>query len=68
MNGRPIVLTDAEIRDVTRKKRPSAQVRALRAMGIAHRMRPDGTVMVLRSSLQDEVSPSVEQESEINWD
>lgn len=68
MSWRPIVLTDAEIRDVTRKKRPSAQVRALRSMGIAHRMRPDGTVMVLRSSLQDEASPSVEQESEINWD
>ncbi len=68
MSRRPIVLTDAEIRDVTRKKRPSAQMRALRAMRIAYRIRPDGSVMVLRSSLLDQPIPSVEQESEINWD
>lgn len=67
MSRRPIVLTDAEIRDVTRKKRPSAQVRVLRAMGIAYRIRPDGSVLVLRESLLGESSDDTVQESEINW-
>lgn len=67
MNPDSLVLTDAEIRAVTRKQRPSAQVRVLRAMGIAHRIRPDGSVLVLRESLLDQPPEATVQESEINW-
>lgn len=44
-----IALTAEELVEVTHKRRPSAQCRALRSMGIEHRTRPDGTVLVHRS-------------------
>jgi hypothetical protein len=44
-------LTGAEISQLTGKKRPSAQMRALRFMAIDHKRRPDGSVVVLRSQL-----------------
>jgi hypothetical protein len=47
----PLCLTDAEISQLTGKKRPSAQMRALRFMAIDHKRRPDGSVVVLRSQL-----------------
>ena len=37
-----------ELEQLTGKKRRDAQVRALRFMGIEHRVRPDGTVAVSR--------------------
>ncbi len=45
-------LTDAELTDLTGAKRRDARVRALRAMGVEHRIRPDGCVIVLRSHVQ----------------
>ena len=45
-------LTDDELRDLTGKARPSAQVRVLRAMGIEHRVRPDGSLAVSRSHVE----------------
>ena len=62
-----IALSDAELFEVTRRRQSSAQVRVLRAMGIAHRIRPDGSVLVLRQSLLDEAPMPTVQESEINW-
>jgi hypothetical protein len=44
-----LTLSDAELYDLTRKQRPTAQVRALRFMGLEHRRRPDGSVAVDRS-------------------
>ena len=38
--------TDTQLYAITHRRRPSAQVRALRAMGIEHKVRPDGTVFV----------------------
>jgi hypothetical protein len=45
-------LTDAELTDLTGAKRREARVRALRAMGVEHRIRPDGRVIVLRSHVE----------------
>lgn len=42
-------LTDEEIADLTKKQRHSAQVRVLRGMGIEHKIRPDGSIVVLRA-------------------
>lgn len=41
-------LTEAELMDLTGRRRASAQARALAAMGIAYRRRRDGSVAVLR--------------------
>lgn len=41
-----------EIAQLTGRTRSDAQVRALRFMGIEHRVRPDGSVAVLRSHVQ----------------
>ena len=45
-------LSTDELRDLTRKCRPSAQLRALRSMGIEHRVRPDGSLAVSRSHVE----------------
>lgn len=46
---KPLCLTHEELVDLTGKQRYSAQRRALRAMGIEHRSRPDGSVAVDRA-------------------
>lgn len=45
-------LSGEEVASLTGKIQRSAQVRALRSMGIEHRQRPDGSVVVLRSHLE----------------
>jgi hypothetical protein len=45
-------LSNDEITDLTNRQRPAAQVRALRIMGIEHRIRPDGTVAILRAHVE----------------
>jgi hypothetical protein len=45
-------LRQEEVMDLTNQQRPAAQVRALRAMGIEYRIRPDGTVAVLRTHVE----------------
>ena len=44
-------LSEEEIRSLTNKRPRNAQVRALRTMGIEHRVRPDGSVAVLRAHI-----------------
>ena len=45
-------LRNEEIVALTNRQRSAAQVRALRTMGIEHRVRPDGTVAILRSHVE----------------
>lgn len=47
-----LCLSYLEVCQLTGKKTRLAQVRVLRFMGIEHRVRPDGRVMVLHSHLQ----------------
>ncbi|WP_229459182.1 DUF4224 domain-containing protein [Massilia cavernae] len=42
-------LSRDELHGLTNRVQSSAQLRVLRAMGIEHRKRPDGSVAVLRS-------------------
>jgi hypothetical protein len=51
-------LTAAELAELTGKDRGSAQCRVLNALGIPHRRRPDGKVIVLREAAQDALFPS----------
>lgn len=43
-----IFLTSTEIQELTGRSRRDAQARALNAMGITHRTRPDGSLVVSR--------------------
>jgi hypothetical protein len=45
-------LTDDELFELTRHRRRTAQMRALRYMGIEHRQRPDGSLAVLKSHIE----------------
>lgn len=71
----PLTLTGVELYDLTHKKRPAAQVRALRSMGLEHRRRPDGTVAVLREHVFElmggkKAAKRMREEGswEINWE
>jgi hypothetical protein len=66
----PLCLTETEVSQLTGKKRPSAQMRALRFMAIDHKRRPDGSIVVLRSQLSpppDGVSTSLAKRTQPNW-
>lgn len=45
-------LDAAEVVELTGKQRHDAQVRALRFMGIEHRVRPDGSVAVSKAHVE----------------
>ena len=45
-------LDDSELKKLTKKIRPSAQVKVLNSMCIDHRKRPDGSIVVLRSAFE----------------
>lgn len=47
-----LTLTNAEIEEITRKKRYKAQARALKALGIRHQIRADGSLLVYRSAVE----------------
>lgn len=51
-----LVLTRQEVAILTGHKRKDAQVRELRFMGIEHRLRADGSPVVLRSHLDKMLS------------
>lgn len=65
-------LTPSEINELTGKVRKPAQVRALRFMGIEHRVRPDGALIVSRSHIEKVLdgvaAPPAPREVEPNWD
>lgn len=42
-------LTEEELTGLTGKQRSSARIRALNSMGIQHKIRPDGSIAVLRA-------------------
>ncbi len=44
-------LTDVELREATRRTRPSAQARVLATLGVPYRRRPDGTLLVGRDAM-----------------
>ena len=64
-------LTREEIRGLTTRIQYSAQVKILRAMGIEHRVRPDGSVAVLRMHVEQLLGGESKQRNESikepNW-
>lgn len=72
-------LDDAEIIQLTHKKRRHAQATVLRAMGIQHKVRPDGSLAISRDHInkafdgaQGAKPPSAGRKAKtttpINWD
>lgn len=47
-----LFLDSEELAELTNKSRNSAQARVLKAMGIDHKIRPDGSVAVLRAHVE----------------
>ena len=60
-----------EIRNLTGKERKPAQRRALNLMGIEHRVRPDGALIVSRTHIEKlldgNIRGSAEKNIEPNW-
>ena len=67
-----VCLSPLEIHQITGRKRRPSQVRALRFMGIEHRIRPDGSILVSRVHVEklldgDSVKRRIEKYTEPNW-
>lgn len=50
--SQPMFLSKDELRDLTNRIQYAAQIRTLRAMGIQHCVRPDGSIAVMRSHVE----------------
>lgn len=65
-------LTEEEIKELTHYELRKYQAIALRSMGIEHRIRPDGSLAVLRSHVDKIMGGGLDvthtQEVEPNWD
>lgn len=53
MNTLSIGLTPAELYEVTHYRYPQKQINALVLMGIPFKVRPDGSVFVARTAIED---------------
>lgn len=66
-----MILTHGELVALTGRRRKDAQVRALRYMGIEHKIRPDGSVAVLRAHVEHVLGGAdqgrVPKETEPDW-
>lgn len=66
-----MILSQKELIELTGRSRKDAQVRALRFMCIEHRLRPDGSVAVLRSHveflLSGQTAATLQKSVEPNW-
>lgn len=65
-------LSEGDLKQLTGKQQRSAQVRALRSMGITHKIRPDGFPLVAQThllmSLDGLPKESTNKEVKPNWD
>lgn len=66
-------LDSEEVLALTQRKVRSAQVKVLQSMGIEHRVRPDGSVAILRAHITKVFDGGSDTQSKIkevvpNWD
>jgi hypothetical protein len=65
-------LTPEEIAEITSKQRQGAQRRVLNALGISHKVRPDGSLVILRSHVERQLGGNAaapaKKEIEPNWE
>jgi len=65
-------LSGSEIRELTQRQRPNAQADVLSFMGIDHKRRADGTLVVLRKHVEitlgcDVKNITISNEPQPNW-
>ena len=63
-----LILTPIELIELTQRERSKAQARALTYMGIEHRIRPDGSLVVLRSHVDALLGSSSERKVPKEWE
>jgi len=67
-----MLLTDKDIAELTRRTRHGSQAAVLRAMGIHHKQRPDGSLVVLRAHVEHLLGGTapvkVSKKLEPDWD
>lgn len=65
-------LDDDDIRHLTKRRHRDAQARVLAELGIEHRKRPDGSLVVLRAHVErllgGVANAKVEREVEPDWE
>lgn len=66
-------LSPQEVQELTARRHRYAQVNALKSMGIEHRVRPDGSVAILRAHIVkvfdgDTASTRKTKQAVPNWD
>ncbi len=66
-------LSEEEVRALTERRARAAQSRALKSMGIEHRVRPDGSIAILRAHIYkvfdgDSSTRSQPKVIQPNWD
>ncbi|WP_183707112.1 DUF4224 domain-containing protein [Paraburkholderia tropica] len=70
--GSSLFLTQDEMVELTGRRQRASQVQALRSMGIEHKVRADGRVLVLRKHVEEAFGArehkASEPEAEPNWD
>jgi hypothetical protein len=67
-----MILSDTELKDLTGRSRKTSQVQVLRFMGIEHKVRPDGSVAVLKAHVEQALGVTdtpnrKKQNTEPNW-
>lgn len=66
-------LTPEELIELTNRQQRAAQHTVLNALGITHKVRPDGSIAVLRAHVEKEFGGAptgnkVKKQQEPNWD
>ena len=66
-----MILSGVELKDLTGRRQKACQVQALRFMGIEHKVRPDGSVVVLKAHVEQSLGLREDRkaikEFEPNW-
>ncbi|MDR3399964.1 DUF4224 domain-containing protein [Pandoraea fibrosis] len=62
-----LFLSVEELSELTGRRRRNNQVFALRSMGIEHRVRPDGHVLVLRAHVESLLGGRMPEKSSSDW-
>ena len=66
-----MILSETELRDLTGRRQKSCQMQALRFMGIEHKVRPNGSIVVLKAHVERMLGlvddTKVTKETEPNW-
>ncbi|CAD6548811.1 hypothetical protein LMG28727_04895 [Paraburkholderia kirstenboschensis] len=61
-------LTDDDLTELTSKRRNSLRIHALNSMGVQHKIRPDGSIVVLRAHVERLFGEKPSKPEEPTWE